>query len=499
MGKSKRVISNLIITTFSQIIILATGLILPRIVLVFWGSEYNGFISSVTTIMQYLSLLEAGISVSTIQALYKSIGSGDDEQTSIVVNSSQYYYKKVSVVYAVAVLAIAFIYPIFLDSSIPYWEMFFVIFLQGLCGVINFAFRAALQQLLNAEGQYYVVALVNLLTNILTCCAKIISIMIFNSLIIMQVFGVIIMIVQVLIYGLYFKKKFHWINRDAGIDMSLLENRKYYIIQQIAGLVFHSTDTFLLSVFCGLKVASVYTVYNLVYGALVTLIGIVRNSTNFVLGQTYHESKEKFTKIYKTYTSFQMSFGGVLASCSILLIIGFITIYTSDINDINYINYFAAILFSLNLMLDCSRGACLVGTNVAGMAPQTTWRYIVEALINIFVSLALVKNLGINGVLLGTFISGVWRSVDSIVYFYKHVLSEKPIKEFLYIILNFSIFLIIAYFGKIFPIHISSLLSFIKWGLIVSVVSVMIYGFIFYIYNRCVLIEIINNRILKKR
>lgn len=483
MRKSRIVAMNIIVSTLIQIITLALGMVLPRIILSSWGSEYNGFINSVITVMRYLSLLEAGVSTSTLQALYKSIGTNDDEQTSIVIKTSQSYYHKIAFVYSVLVVAISLIYPMCLNTNISYWEMFFVILFQGCTGVINFAFRAAYQQLLNAEGKFYIISIITLFTTILTYAAKIISIVIYNNIIIMQLLGVLIMAVQVIIYALYFRKKYAWINKKAPINMALLENRKYYVIQQVAGLVFNSTDTIVLSIFCGLKVASVYTIYNMVYSALSVLIGMVRSSTNFVLGQAFHESKERFAKIYTIYTSFQMTLGSFFSSCSVLLIIGFVRLYTSGINDINYINYLAAVLFSLNIMLDCSRGASLSGANVAGQAPNTTWRYMVEAGINLLVSLSLVNVIGMNGVLIGTIAAGVWRSIDSIVFFNKRVLKKSSKNELLYIAINFIIFAGVAFWGSKDLIPIASYVDFIKYGILVAVVLVLFYGFLFLLFN----------------
>lgn len=129
--------------------------------------------------------------------------------------------------------------------------------LQGCSGIINFIFRASYQQLLQAEGKYYIISLVTLLTTVLTYAAKIISIIIFNNIIIMQVLGICVMAIQVIIYAVYFSKKYKWIKKDVPVEDSLLENRKYYLVQQIGGLIFNSTDTLVLSIFCGLKVASV--------------------------------------------------------------------------------------------------------------------------------------------------------------------------------------------------------------------------------------------------
>ena len=119
MKNEKTVITNLIISSVTQLIILALGLVLPRIILTSWGSEYNGLINSVTTIMRYLSLLEAGINTSTLQALYKSIGENDRHQTSVIIRSAKQYYHNVSVIYTALVLLISFVYPLFLCFRPP--------------------------------------------------------------------------------------------------------------------------------------------------------------------------------------------------------------------------------------------------------------------------------------------------------------------------------------------------------------------------------------------
>lgn len=498
MDKKKKVVSNLIISTISQLITLTLGLILPRIILTNWGSEYNGLINSVTTIMRYFALLEAGINTSTLQALYKSIGTNDEYRTSVIVRTSKRYYHLVSIIYITIVALIAFIYPLILNTTIPYWEIFWVIVLQGCSGVINFAFRASYQQLLNAEGKYYVISLVTLFTTICTYLVKIVSIIVFNSVIVMQLLGVVVMGIQVLIYAIYFKKKYRWIKKDVPCNMELLENRKYYIIQQIAGLVFNSTDTFVLSVFCGLKVASVYTVYNMIYSALTMIINIIRSSTNFVMGQSYHESFSKFTKIYKAYSALQVMCGCILTSTSVILIKGFISLYTKGVTDINYINYLAAVLFSINIILDCSRGASLAGANVAGQAPKTTWRYIAEAIMNLSVSLVLVNRMGLNGVLIGTLVAGMWRTIDSIFYFYKNVIFDKPSRELVYIALNISVFIIYVIIGHNNIIIINSYRSFVIYGVFLLAMSSLLYMTLYFIVYKKDATALINTIMLNK-
>lgn len=484
MESKKKVLLNLLISTMSTFLTMSLGFVLPRVIMTSWGSEYNGLVNSVKTIMNYLLLLEAGVSTSTLQALYKSVGSEDNHQTSVVVHTSQLYYRKLSAVYFLCILAISGIYPLIINTTIAYLDVFFVIFLQGCSGVINFAFRASYQQLLKAEGKYYIISLVTMVTQILTYAAKLVSVLIFNNIIVMQLLGVIIMSFQVAVYAIYFQRRYKWIDHNVRSDMSLLEHRKYYVVQQIGGLVFNSTDTFLLSVFCGLKVASVYSVYAMVYSAISTLIGIVRSSTGFVLGHSYYHDEQAFRRTYNVYTSIQMTIGCILSSVSLLLITGFISLFTNGVTDIDYHNYLVAVLFAFNIILDCMRGANLAGANVAGQAPRTTWRYLVESGINLFVSIFLVQFWGIVGVLLGTVVAGIWRSLDSIVFFSKNVLKIKPHKELLFDATNLGMFALFIVIGKLNLLSINNYWQFIIWGIVSLVVATAIYLTIFVVANR---------------
>lgn len=492
--KKNKMFKNLAISIFTQLITLALGLVLPRIILVSWGSEYNGLISTVTTVMRYFSLLEAGVNVSTLQAFYKSIANDDKNEISVIIKTSQNYYHKMSLVYALLIAVFAFGYPAIISSDISYWEIVIIIALQGLTGLINFAFRAAYQQLLNAEGKYYIISIITLFTTIFTYVVKIVAILVFNNIIVMQALSVIVILIQAATYLIYFKKRYSWIDNSVTIDYSLLADRKYYLVQQIASLIFNSTDTFVISMFCGLKYVSVYTVYNMVYSALTALISMVRNSLNYVMGQAFHKNQDYFNQVYRAYSSFQITMGSILTSTGIMLIIGFVKLYTKGVNDINYVDFAAAILFSFNIILECARGAGLAALNIAGEASKTTNRYIIEAGINLLVSLALVSHLAIKGVLVGTVVAGIYRSIDTIIYINKYVLHKRAFSEFSYIAGCMIIFSLFAMYAYRLPISINSYVDFCVAGIICFFIAFLIYGMFYVIYNRKIILTMIKIR-----
>lgn len=73
MGAKRNAVTGLI----TQLIIIALGLIVPRIMITNYGSDTNGLTNTLTQIFSYIALLEAGIGQSTRNALYKPITEND--------------------------------------------------------------------------------------------------------------------------------------------------------------------------------------------------------------------------------------------------------------------------------------------------------------------------------------------------------------------------------------------------------------------------------------
>ena len=64
---------NVITTIFYQLVTVAYGLIVPRLVLSSFGSEVNGLTSSLSQFLNYIILQEGGLSGVIMAALYKPL------------------------------------------------------------------------------------------------------------------------------------------------------------------------------------------------------------------------------------------------------------------------------------------------------------------------------------------------------------------------------------------------------------------------------------------
>ncbi|MEG0229103.1 MAG: hypothetical protein RR640_00690 [Oscillospiraceae bacterium] len=71
--KAKNGLYNVGFSALGQIITIVMGLVIPRLFVVSFGSEVNGMILTINQIFACFVILEAGIGVTTVQALYKQL------------------------------------------------------------------------------------------------------------------------------------------------------------------------------------------------------------------------------------------------------------------------------------------------------------------------------------------------------------------------------------------------------------------------------------------
>ena len=402
---NRKVIKNFIVGLLSQVIILILGLIVPRIILTHYGSDTNGLMNTITQIFTYMALLEAGISQASRNALYKHIINDNKNEISVVMSASRRYYRKISYIYLAAVVCLAVVIPFILRTEIDYWTIFVFVIFEGLTSVVAFYFINTWTCLLTASGKSYIVNTLTLLNKILCYGIRIILALYSINIAFIQVGYFAVSLIQLGIYYIYMLKKYNWIDYKAASKEYKLPNRNSYITTEVAWTVFSSTDLIVLSIFVSTSLASVYSTYNMVFVALNGLLNSVYSALNYNLGQTYHLDKTRYTKLHDLFNSIFIGGMTVLMCTAYWMIIPFIKLYTAGVNDINYIYTILPLLFCLVQMLSWSRMTAGTLINIAGRVKPAIKVNILEAAINVILSVILVQFYEIIGVLIATVVA----------------------------------------------------------------------------------------------
>ena len=111
VGRKKQSIINIVLSLLSQIVTVMVGMLLPRALMVNYGSETNGLITSMQQVINYLTLIEGGLLSTVAVALYKPIANEDISSVNQVLAAAKYYYRKTGVVFLTALCVVALIYP----------------------------------------------------------------------------------------------------------------------------------------------------------------------------------------------------------------------------------------------------------------------------------------------------------------------------------------------------------------------------------------------------
>lgn len=471
----KRGVKNIIWGVLGQLITIALGIVVPRLVLTSFGSEINGLLNSITQIFAYFTLIEAGIGVTTTQALYKPTAEQDRDGVNGILSATSRYYKRVAVFYLIAVIAFAVIYPFTVKSSLPKSWIFLIIILNGLGSVINFWVQGKYTIFLGSIGKSYINTNLGTVCNVLTSASKIILLMNGCDVLQLQVVYFVISILKMLFIYWYIKKNYPWINVKAKPNYNALNQKNSVFIHQISFLIFSNTDILLITYFLGLKEVSVYSMYLMFFTYVNVFATQIYNGFTFRLGQIYQKSIELYKKYHDIFEVFYLSVVFIMFTMTFLFIVPFLGLYTSGVNDINYLDWKLALLFFIMQLLSCGRNSSIMVINYAGHFKNTLKQTIIESAINLIASIVFLQLFGVYGVLMGTIAALLYRMIDMVVYANKKLLNRSSFITFRRWLIDVAVAAIIIFVFSRIPFEFNSYLQIILIAVITGVVITAIY------------------------
>lgn len=473
---SNKGIKNVIFGLLSQLLSIAIGVFIPRLVIVNLGSEANGLLSSVGNILAYLALLEAGVGTASLQALYKPIATENRDSINGIMSATHYFYKRTGYIYLACVLVMSVAYTIFINSDLPRIEIFIIALMAGLTGVISYFFQGKITIFLQAEGKRYVTSNIATMVSVGTSIAKAIALVCGANVIVIQAIHFILSLIQMLIYIVYFKRNYGWVDFNAAPDFEAISQKKAVLIHQISGLIFSNTDVLLLTFFVSLKAVSVYNMYAMVYGMVKSLTIMFSESFVHELGQSFHD-KPKFMRRFDSYEIMNMALTFSLFCIAKVLMIPFMKLYTAGVEDINYVDSLIAWEFVIYYLLHNARNSSGHVISIAQKFEDTKWRSILESVINVCVSLALTNILGIYGVLLGTIAALLYRANDMIIYA-AHVLERSPWVTYRRWLRNAAIFATVILITDGITLDLSNYGSLFVYGIALTIIVIPLFFFV---------------------
>ena len=275
------------------------------------------------------------------------------------------------------------------------------------------------------------------------------------------------------------------LSKNVEPDNSALKQRNEVMAHSIANTIHQYTDIFLLTIFTTSATVSVYTVYNLVLSSSRKLQHVFTTGLEAAFGELWaHEEYDRFERNFNIFEFLIFSFVSVVFSCTAVLIIPFVSLYTKNVTDINYILPIYAGVAVFTEAFFCIRMPYLIAVQAAGRYKETRNGAFLESALNFFVSLAAIYKYGLIGVVLGTMAANIFRTIQYAFYLSKKLLNRSIgvfIRKCIWTLLNISITL--AVHSVLLNLPVVSWSEWIVAGLLTAVLAcglVLLSAFIFY-------------------
>lgn len=458
-NKDNRIKYNLLSGVFYQIVLIVLSFLLPRLYLENFGSEVNGVLSTIKQIFAYMVLLESGVGLATIQALYKPVAEHNHNKINSIISATNRFYVKIGVVYAVIVLLIAFVYEYLVPTTINHGVIFGIVILTALPNVFSYFIQSKYRILLEVDGRRYVITNSETILQLLSNVAKILVIVLTNNLLLMQFSYCMLSLLQLVYVYVHAKRRYKWLSVNSEPDYEAISQRKSVLVHQVSGMVFNNTDVLLLSFLCDFKVVSIYTIYNIFFSQVQNFITNITSGFSFALGQMFHTDREKFMKVYNVYETFYIMATFVIYTLMAVFLLPLIQIYTKGINDANYTNVYLILMFVLMNLLSNGKLPSNHVLEYSGRFEETRSHAIWEMIINIAVSIVSILKWGICGAIVGTIIALLYRGTMMIYYSNKKVLLRGMFSTYKLWLVNGAVFVFIM---SVFFVDAFSGFSFAK-------------------------------------
>ena len=487
---------NLAASVLYQLTSAVCSLILPRYTLLYFGSDVNGILQSVSQMLTYTVIMEFGIGGLITASFYKPLADGDHEAVSDIFNNAKRFFNRISFVYIGLAVLIAVFAKAIIKTDFDFWYVGSLAAILGINYYFTYYFALAHRLLLRADQKIRVIQGTQSITLILNAAVCIAAMRLGAGIHTVKGISMLIFLINPAVFWIYVKKHYS-ISQSVYDKNRVLPRKRDGMIHHIAFFIHTNTDIVLISVLMGTKEVSVYSVYHSVMYVVESFFTTISDSVSAAFGNLI--AKGERDRLHSSFELYQMCNTAAAAFVCIaeaVLIIPFVRVYTQGITDVNYIRPAFAYLIILAQWFYCIRIPYSNIINAAGHYRQTKPGAFMEAALNVGISIIAATQYGLCGVALGTAVAMAARAIYMAWYLSKNILYRKLrlfVRDMVLDMLFGAAFIIL--FNNLFYISADSLLVWAAYAAAVSI-SIILAVVVFHsIRNRSTVVSFIKKYI----
>ena len=417
-SRKTNIIRSSFFSMICRLVDLALGLGYRYLFLKTLSIEYLGINGLFTNILGVLSLAELGITNSIVYRLYEPISKEDVDRVGELMSFFRQAYLLIALVITLAGLALTpFLQFLIKDASeIPSDVNLYVVFLLFLLQSSSSYLFAYKLTLLVADQKQYLHSIVITAITIIRYVVQFTILITTKDYTLTLVAGIAVTVVLNWVFSLFVSRRYRSVFQ-VGSKLSKQDRKAIYkdtsaaMLHKIGGTVLSSTDNILLSKYIGLAVTGLYANYSMIITSVFDAISMFFSGFTSSLGNAHAVlDKDSRYELYKRSLFLNLFIVGLTTVCIFGLIDDFLLLW---LRNAYFLEESVVILLSINFYINGSRIISTSYTTACGLFVRDKARPIIEASLNLLISIVALKIMGIGGIFLGTIISSLltvfWR------------------------------------------------------------------------------------------
>ncbi len=440
--RGEKLFKNTLVGVLSQAVSALTGAIVQLVFIKFMIKEYLGAKSLFSNILEFLSLAELGIGLVLVYSMYQPLAEKSERK---LIALTQFYRKAYRLIAAMVFgsgLCLMPFLSFFIEDmdQVPHARLIFFLYLVSSASSYFFVYK---QSILNADQRIYIVHLFSTVFSIVQCVLQILVLVsgspyrFYYYLIVQTVLGVF----KNFLLTRKASKLYPFLNSREKIPLTKEEKTAIYknvfamFNHRVGAVVLGSTDNLLISKFIGIIYCGIYGNFKMIVNLMNAFVGQFFNAMLSSVGNMNAlESKDTVYKTFKYlhFLSFWMDTFCTVAFIELANPVLMMALTVMGVQDVQSYSFtFPTILMiGLNFYMIGIRKVPLTFKEAMGLLWNDRYKPIVEAVINVVISVAAIQMMGIAGIFFGTIFSMMVTSlwVEPLVLF-RHGL-KRSMKEF---------------------------------------------------------------------
>ena len=407
---------NTITSLLAQIISLVCSLMLPRIILEAFGSEVNGLTQSIKQFLGIINFLEMGVGQVVKSSLYGPLSSNDNTQISRILSSAREFFRKIAFTLLLYVIALMLFYPPIVAESFSTYYTASLIFILAIGSFVQYYFGVTNEILLHADQRSYLTYGIQIVSNLLNLAICIGMIYMNCSIHAVKLGTAIAFAIKPCVYAIYMR---HHYSIDSKIEYTEepIKQKWNGVAQHASAVVLDGTDNIILTLFSTLSNVSVYSVYYMIIANIQNLFQAAITGVHAAAGAIWAlQDQNKIEKLFFSVEFVIHTAITFLFSCTVVLIVPFVSVYTNGLTDVDYIQPLFSVILVAAYGIRCLRSPYNIWIMAAGHFKQTQHCHIIAAVLNLTLSIIAVSRWGLVGIAIGTFIAMCYQTIWMAIY-----------------------------------------------------------------------------------